>query len=594
VSGYTHSTAVWKKYTITGSTGTSGAYLPLSGGTVTGGTIFQSGLTANTISATTYQNLPVSAVTSGTGISASTSNGTVTITNTSPDKTVTISGGTGITTGGTYPNFTLVNSAPDQTVTITGGTNIQIAGTYPNFGVNLSGGTTNYLPRWTGTTALGNSQIRDDGTNVGVGVTPSGSYKMYVYSLTNSTTLNVQNQTSGGIGISSLVNGGGGATGISSSAQGGNGYNNTGILGVAQDGLLAIGVQGTLDTSEFGGITTGIGGYFDARAIGGYSTPLNAYSVQLLDGTEGVNKVLLSTTSDGKANWSSTLTGLTNVRSTTISATTYQNLPTDIRTTGATYSNNNFIFTNNTGGTYSVSFNTVTGLTINGNLTANTVTSTGTTTSLDFFSSQSSGDEGGEIRLNKPATNSTISGVTTIDMFQNKLRFFESSGSNRGGYLDITSLSTGVGTNLQPSTVYVFNMNSFAVPNGSLFYGVYLGGTPVSPAAVATQYGGASTDYFPGYPMPAGIATTLVVILRAAQVAPTSTVTIKLANTSTSTFGPVVTIPSGSAAGTYTDNSATVSFTSNQRLSVVASNPFIAGATSSGTLSTGSFKYLLI
>jgi hypothetical protein len=53
----------------------------------------------------------------------------------------------------------------------------------------------------------------------------------------------------------------------------------------------------------------------------------------------------------------------------TISATTYQNLPTDIRTTGGTYSNNTFTFTNNTGGTYSVLFNTVTGLTINGNLT---------------------------------------------------------------------------------------------------------------------------------------------------------------------------------------------------------------------------------
>jgi len=43
---------------FTGSTGTSGEYLPLSGGTVTGATIFQSGLTANTISATTYLNLP--------------------------------------------------------------------------------------------------------------------------------------------------------------------------------------------------------------------------------------------------------------------------------------------------------------------------------------------------------------------------------------------------------------------------------------------------------------------------------------------------------------------------------------------------------
>ena len=33
-------------------------YLPLSGGTVTGNTVFTSGLTANTISAATYQNLP--------------------------------------------------------------------------------------------------------------------------------------------------------------------------------------------------------------------------------------------------------------------------------------------------------------------------------------------------------------------------------------------------------------------------------------------------------------------------------------------------------------------------------------------------------
>ena len=81
-----------------GSSSVSGNYLPLSGGTVTGGTIFQSGLTANTISATTYQNLPFS--------------GTVT-----------------------------------------------------------GGGTTNYVPKWTGSTGLGNSQIFDNGTNVGIGTT---------------------------------------------------------------------------------------------------------------------------------------------------------------------------------------------------------------------------------------------------------------------------------------------------------------------------------------------------------------------------------------------------------------------------------------
>ncbi len=59
--------------------GPSGNYLYLSGGTVTGPTIFTSGLTANTISATTYFNLPKDVfVTGGTY-----NNGTVTFTNNS-------------------------------------------------------------------------------------------------------------------------------------------------------------------------------------------------------------------------------------------------------------------------------------------------------------------------------------------------------------------------------------------------------------------------------------------------------------------------------------------------------------------------------
>ena len=64
--------------TITGfPTSLTGDYLPLSGGTVTGNTIFQSGLTSNTISATTYYNLPTDIrVTGGTY-----TNGTATFTN---------------------------------------------------------------------------------------------------------------------------------------------------------------------------------------------------------------------------------------------------------------------------------------------------------------------------------------------------------------------------------------------------------------------------------------------------------------------------------------------------------------------------------
>lgn len=64
---------------VENSSGPSGDYLSLSGGTVTGATNFTGGLTANTFSATTYFNLPKDVfVTGGTY-----NNGTVTFTNNS-------------------------------------------------------------------------------------------------------------------------------------------------------------------------------------------------------------------------------------------------------------------------------------------------------------------------------------------------------------------------------------------------------------------------------------------------------------------------------------------------------------------------------
>jgi len=60
----------------------------------------------------------------------------------------------------------------------------------------------------------------------------------------------------------------------------------------------------------------------------------------------------------------------------------------------------------------------------------------------------SSGDEGGEIFLSKSVTNTTLTGGVTIDVWQNRLRMFEQGGSARGYYLDMTSGSDGVNTNL--------------------------------------------------------------------------------------------------------------------------------------------------
>ena len=65
----------------------------------------------------------------------------------------------------------------------------------------------------------------------------------------------------------------------------------------------------------------------------------------------------------------------------------------------------------------------------------------------------SSGDEGGEILLAKAVTNTTLSGTgVTIDVYQNKLRFFEQGGSARGAYIDLTTTGAGVGTNLLSSS----------------------------------------------------------------------------------------------------------------------------------------------
>lgn len=63
-------------------------------------------------------------------------------------------------------------------------------------------------------------------------------------------------------------------------------------------------------------------------------------------------------------------------------------------------------------------------------------------------STYQAGDEGGEIFLKKPVTNTTITDGVSIDVHQNKLRIFESGGSNRGVYIDITGATGSVGTNL--------------------------------------------------------------------------------------------------------------------------------------------------
>jgi hypothetical protein len=124
------------------------------------------------------------------------------------------------------------------------------------------------------------------------------------------------------------------------------------------------------------------------------------------------------------------------------------------------------------GGSEKLTFNKTTGLlTVNGTVRANIFSDDGTdllvfansafnkansalsNTNLNVSGTlrmlNQGGDEGGELFLDRPATSTSLAAGITIDIFQNKLRFFETGGSVRGVFIDMANgASAGVGTDL--------------------------------------------------------------------------------------------------------------------------------------------------
>ncbi len=83
------------------------------------------------------------------------------------------------------------------------------------------------------------------------------------------------------------------------------------------------------------------------------------------------------------------------------------------------------------------------------------------------------GDEGGEILLGKAVTNTTLTGTgVTIDVYRDKLRFFEQGGTARGAYIDISAAGAGVSTNLIASSASPGGSDTYVQFNdGSTFGG---------------------------------------------------------------------------------------------------------------------------
>lgn len=246
------------------------------------------------------------------------------------------------------------------------------------------------------------------------------------------TSINMSNILSGGTNLSDLFITEQGTSGnLWSASTGPNSIiNNNGTGNIASGNQSAV-LNGYSSTAS-GPYSTVVGGYqnlasgYYSTTVGGSNNESNGSSSSVIGGGSNTSSGQFSAVIGGTANIASgaqsaaiggrlnnavglrsvviggvSITGTTDdtvympnahiigdLTATTISATTYLNLPTDIRVTGGTYTNGTALFTNNIGGTFSVSGfgtgsgtaftgGTVTGATdFTNGLTANTISAT--------------------------------------------------------------------------------------------------------------------------------------------------------------------------------------------------------------------------
>jgi hypothetical protein len=453
----------WSLFQTGGGGSVSGEYLPLSGGTVTGNTIFTLGLSANTISATTYQNLPVSGLTAGNNINVSGVSGNFTISVTGltqdylPLSGGTVSGDTKFTSGLTAN-------------TISASTYYN----YPTFTGGTVSGETNFISGLTANTLTVN----------GVKITGDTYTTGGTYNNNGSINFNYNNGT--GFTVTGLY------TGQTS-------YVNSISVGTGLSANTTTGIVTIINTEPDKQVT--ITGGTNIEILGSYPN----FGVNFTGNTSGNYLPLSGGTVSGATSFTSGITA------NTISATTYSNLPTDIRVTGATYSNNTFTYTNNTGGTFNVLFNTVTGLTSTGTISANTIsTSSLSATTLTVNGVNITGDtfvtggtySAGTITfrnnqnttfpvtgLTQPFTGGTVSGATNFTSgltattisattYQNLPTDVRVTGgtysggttiftNNTGGTFSVSGYYTGSTDNNQYVTGFTYNNNTFTIGDNS-------------------------------------------------------------------------------------------------------------------------------
>jgi hypothetical protein len=419
---------------VTGTTGGS----TFTGGTVNGATIFTNGLTANTISATTYYNLPTDVYSTG-----GTYNGSNLYITNNTGGTFTI---TGLTATGFSANY--YGSFSDTTIQAVTGVSSPTVWKY------------NTTELSNGISVVNGSQIK---------VANKG-----VYEIGYSAQLEKTQGTQADITIWASING----IPVTRSSS---------ITSLVANSALQLPFVSYIfelnanDYVEF--YFSSPNQYVQISTYSGLTTPTrpDAPSVIIVakqvglsvtDNLGGYYLPLSGGTVTGGTSFNSGLTA------NTISATTYYNLPTDIRVTGSTYSNNTFTYTNNTGGTFNVLFDTLTGLTITGDLTVTGGTRTrisgNSSSELVLITQTGSGDAFVvEDSANADSSHFVInaSGDTAIGLSQPLGGDKLSVSGNTGiyGTLKATTISATTYQNLPTfSLTYFTESGNTATPNGTV------------------------------------------------------------------------------------------------------------------------------
>jgi hypothetical protein len=177
-----------------------------------------------------------------------------------------------------------------------------------------------------------------------------------------------------------------------------------------------------------------LNGLYTATLTGGGAT--SDYTLAL-PANAGANGQVLTTDGGGNLSW-------------TTAAGSYGN--SNVATFLASYGSNTISTTGNITagnliGNISITGN-VTGTSPNVTLVAGNYSYVFDNTGILTLPTGSSGNEGGEIAFTQ-AANSTLAGNTVVvDQYADKIRIFESGGTNRGVYVDLTKAPAGVGGEL--------------------------------------------------------------------------------------------------------------------------------------------------